>query len=67
MLITYQLFTVNVLIICTPNSEKWHYANSADPDQTAPSDQGQHCLPFHYVFQETTVYKKKQNLGKRME
>ena len=26
------------------------YANSTDPDQTAPvlqSDQGLHCLPFH--------------------
>ena len=29
-------------------SDKMSYANSADPDQTAPkSDQGLHCLPFH--------------------
>ena len=26
-------------------SDKMAYANSADPDQTAP-DQGLHCLPF---------------------
>ena len=32
-------------------TDKMTYANSADPDQTAPeeqSDQGLHCLPFHY-------------------
>ena len=31
-------------------SDKMAYANSADPDQTAPkeqSDQGLHCVPFH--------------------
>ena len=33
-------------------SDKMAYANSADPDQTAPvgqeqSDQGLHCLPFY--------------------
>ena len=31
-------------------SDKMTYANSTDPDQTAPegeSDQGLHCLPFH--------------------
>ena len=34
-------------------SDKMAYENSADLDQTAPvgeSDQGLHCLPFHYVF-----------------
>ena len=38
----------------TKVSDKMTYANSADPDQTAPkgilkeqSDQGLHCLPFH--------------------
>ena len=34
-------------------SDKMAYANSADPDQTAPkeqSDQGLHCLPFHKLF-----------------
>ena len=37
------------------------YANSADPDQTAPEGavQGLHCLPFNRVFQETTAYKSK--------
>ena len=37
------------------------YANSADPDQTAPkeqSDQGLHSLPFHQVFRETTAKNK---------
>ena len=29
----------------TEVSDKFEYANSADPDQTAP--QGLHCLPFH--------------------
>ena len=32
---------------------KMTYANSTDPDQTAPvekSDQGQHNLSFHLVF-----------------
>ena len=34
----------------TKVSDKMAYANSVDPDQTAPqeqSDQGLHCLPFH--------------------
>ena len=37
-------------ILHTKVSHKLAYANSADPDQTAPkgeSDQGLHCLPFH--------------------
>ena len=41
------IFTVMILMI----SDRYSWANSADPDQTAPrkqqSDQGQHCLPFH--------------------
>ena len=45
------LFTVNVLKFHTHKClTKWHYANSAEPDQSAPkeqSDQGLHCLPFH--------------------
>ena len=34
----------------TKEVDKMEYANSTDPDQTAPgeqSDQGLHCLPFH--------------------
>ena len=34
----------------TKVSDKITYANSVDPDQTAPkeqSDQGLHCLQFH--------------------
>ena len=32
----------------TKVSDKMTYANSADPDQTAPEGgQGLHCLPFH--------------------
>ena len=27
-------------------SDRYAWANSADPDQTAQSDQGLHCLPF---------------------
>ena len=33
-------------------SDKMAYVNNVDPDQTAPlkqSDQGPHCLSFHYV------------------
>ena len=45
------------------------YANSADPDQTAPegavqeqSDQGLQNLPFHYFKKQLH---KKQNLGQK--
>ena len=34
----------------TKTSDKMTYANSVDPDQTAPegaADQGLHCVPFH--------------------
>ena len=37
-------------ILYTQVSDKMAYANSTDPDQTAPeeqSDQGLHCLSFH--------------------
>ena len=37
-------------ILYTKMADKMAYANSADPDQTAPKeqpDQGLHCLPFH--------------------
>ena len=43
---------VNVLKFQTKLSDKMIYANSADPDQTAPeeqSDQCLHCLPFHLL------------------
>ena len=50
-------------ILYTKVSDKTAYANSADPDQTAPSDQGLHCLPFHSLFQEEKKLHKKQNLG----
>ena len=42
-------FTICPKILCTNFPDKMAYANSADPDQTAPkeqSDQGLHCLPF---------------------
>ena len=42
------------------------YANSADPDQTAhkeQSDQGLHCLPFHYFKKQLH---KKQNLCQKV-
>ena len=32
----FKVITVNVLKFLTPVSEKMAYANSADPDQTAP-------------------------------
>ena len=52
----------NVLKFCTHMMlTKWHM-HSADPDQTVPeeqSDQGLHCLPFHYFKK----LHKKQNLG----
>ena len=32
-------------ILYTKVADKMAYANSADPDQTAPH--GLHCLPFH--------------------
>ena len=41
-------------ILYTKISDKMAYANSVDPNQTA-LDQGLHCLPFHYVFQETSA------------
>ena len=41
-----------------PNRYAW--ANSADPDQTAPreeqSDQGLHCLPFHLHHLDSLLY-----------
>ena len=52
-------------IVYTKVSDKMAYANSADPDQTAPeeqSDQGLHCLPFHYFKKQLH---KKQNLGQK--
>ena len=54
----YVVCMVNVIISYTKVSDKVAYTNSADSDQTAPegaSDQGQHCLPFHQVFKETTA------------
>ena len=55
-------------ILYTKFSDKLVYANSADPDQTAPegtlirlllkeSDQGLHCLPFNQMLCETTALK----------
>ena len=43
------VFIVNSKCLYTSVSLKVAYANSADPDQTAPeqSDGGLHCLPFH--------------------
>ena len=55
-MVTYTIFVMYVLIkYCkyvlefrSNRSDKMAYANSADPDQTAPeSDQGLHCLPVH--------------------
>ena len=46
-------------------SDKMTYANSADPDQTAPeeqSDQGLHCLQFHASILNNMCIKK-QTLG----
>ena len=48
-------------------SNKMTYANSADPDQTAPQGavrSGLHCLPFHYVLWETTALTAKFRLKK---
>ena len=47
-------------ILYTEVSDKKVYANSADPDQTAP--QGLHCLPFylvHVYFRKTHHRKAK--------
>ena len=35
-------------------SDRQVWANSADPDQTAP-DQGLHCLQFHLHFLEALL------------
>ena len=45
----YGVVNVQIVHRCVWNMA---YANSADPDQTAPeqSDQDLHCLPFHEVF-----------------
>ena len=47
-----KIFMVNVPKFRTLKCPtKMTYANSADPDQTAPeSDQGLHCLPFHLLY-----------------
>ena len=44
-------------------SDRYAWANSADPDQTAPrglleeqSDQGLHCLPFHLHRLDSLLY-----------
>ena len=45
-------------------SDRQAWANSADPDQTAPrgleeqSDQDLHCLPFHLHRLDSLVYGK---------
>ena len=52
----------------TKVSDKMAYANSVDPDQTAPEGavyQDLHCSPFHLVVWEITKKKKEQNTGKR--
>ena len=36
-------------------SDRYAWANSADPDQTAP-DQGLHCLPFHLHRLDSLLY-----------
>ena len=36
-------------------SDRYAWANSADPDQTAP-DQGQHCLPFRLHRLDSLLY-----------
>ena len=40
-------------------SDRYAWANSADPDQTAPkelSDQGLHCLPFRLRRLDSLLY-----------
>ena len=41
-------------------SDRYAWANSADPDQTAPrgeqSDQGLHCLPFRLHRLDSLLY-----------
>ena len=36
-------------------SDRWAWANSVDPDQTAP-DQGLHCLPFSLNRLDSLLY-----------
>ena len=36
-------------------SDRYAWANSADPDQTAP-DQGLHCLPFRLHHLDSLLY-----------
>ena len=37
-------------------SDRYDWANSADPDQTAQSDQGLHCLPFRLHRLDSLLY-----------
>ena len=36
--------------------DRYAWANSADPDQTAPLDQGLHCLPFRLHRLDSLLY-----------
>ena len=38
------------------NWDRMVRANSANPDQTAPSDQGLHCLPVHLHLLDALVH-----------
>ena len=37
-------------------SDRYAWANSADPDQTEQSDQGLHCLPFRLHRLDSLLY-----------
>ena len=37
-------------------SDRYAWANSADPDQTAPRDHGLHCLPFRLHRLDSLLY-----------
>ena len=57
------LYCKSLKISYTEVANKMANANNADPDQTA-SDQGLHCLPFHYVTKYFFFWKKKKKKKK---
>ena len=56
--VLYYSFSIMIFVLkfcILAFSDEIVYANSADPDETAPSHQGLHCLPLHKVFLKTSA------------
>ena len=45
---------INAIMILFSNRQVW--ANSVNPDQTAPKGLGLQCLPFHLHLLDTLIY-----------